>query len=378
MPLLVAVICSLFLFPKTREHRSLRQENEKLAASIGRHRDGSSGNRTPGKGGNGATSPGQRDERVSSAGGLGGELLDMSDEELVKFFLDLDNTLPNFRNELAFEEFVESASEGDLVAMIERMMMLELSNSIRDRMLDSPFRKLAELNPEKALTLAFEIPNYDHDLNRRRTAEAFSNWLKSAPEEAMAWFDNMESVGGLDAKTLRQSSDIRLGFEQVILSSFLKENYQEARARLMSLPEDLRRDVILFDYSSAQFAEVLQKGGLGNLGQLIREFTPPSDHAKNLSSLATMLTWMPVDAGESFEKLAAGMGASPEESAEMAKALASQIMFSRTVSFSPPDANAFPSSRELLSQYAPGQEGQVVGRALSDIAAVDEWLHEHG
>ena len=374
VPLVVTLICALFLLPKLREHRSLRKENETLEGAIHRHRERLSGvGQTGGRHSEGKSSV-RRDGLTTRGRETGGTLMDLGDKELVKFFIDLDKTLPNFQNELAFREFIENADEDELVAFIGRLAALGLSNDIRDRMLERPLAKLGELNPEAALNLIFELPNYDHDGYRRGTTMAFSNWLKSDAAKAMAWLDGMESRGQLDAKTLRQSSDIRLGFEQVILATYLKDDYEKTRARLMSLPQELRTDVLLFDYSDAQFGELLRNGGLGNLGQLIRELTPVSDHAKNLSSLATMLTWMPLDTGESFEKLVGGMNASREESAEMAKALASQIMFSRTVSSSPPDANAFPSSRELLSQYAPNEEGQVVGKALSAIATTNGFM----
>jgi hypothetical protein len=260
---------------------------------------------------------------------------------------------------LDFEKRLAAMSREELIAALDEIDSLGLSEDQRAELLEKLLGPLIEKDPRYALDrFASEIEG--NETVRAPLAKALRDWAKKDRAAASQWLNKQIDAGNFEAKTLDGKSEARVEFEAAILESLLAADPTAAAARLAGLPEDQRREVL----EKLPFAD-LSATEQATYAALIRGQVPADERAGTFADLAGKLA-----TGGDYEKLNAfldGNQATAEErSAAAGQAAQSQLEnLANKRSISRADVD---SLRRWLDTQAPGQTDAMTGKALGEAA----------
>ncbi len=263
---------------------------------------------------------------------------------------------------LDFENRLAGMSREEIIAALDEIDRLGLSEDQRAELLEQLLGSLIEKDPQYALDrFVSEIESYE--VVRAPLAKALRDWAKKDAAAASKWLDKQIAAGNFETKTLDGKSEARVQFEAAILESLLAKDPAAAAARLAGLPEDQRREVL----QQLPFAE-LSASEQAAYAALIRDQVPADERAGTFADLASKLA-----TGEGFEKLDAFLDAnhatSEERSAAAGQAAESQLEnLAKKGGISRADVD---SLRRWLDTQAPGQTDTMTGKALGEASQSD-------
>jgi hypothetical protein len=260
---------------------------------------------------------------------------------------------------LDFEKRLAAMSREEIIAALDEIDSLGLSEDQRAELLEKLLGPLIEKDPRYALDrFASEIES--NETVRAPLAKALRDWAKKNRAAASQWLDKQIAAGNFEAKTLDGKSEARVEFEAAILESLLAADPAAAAARLAGLPEDQRREVL----QQLPFAD-LSATEQAAYAALIRGQVPADERAGTFADLAGKLA-----TGGDYERLNTFLDANhatPEErSAAAGQAAESQLEnLANKGTISRADVD---SLRRWLDIQAPGQTDAMTGKALGEAA----------
>lgn len=140
----------------------------------------------------------------------------------------------------AFKKRVQAMSNEELIANIEDIMKLDLTESQKSNLLTTFFDTLVDRAPEFALRHLF--------LSSARKYQAVSSawvkWSTSDPAAATGWLDEQISAGTIDPKSLHGNDGLRIPFEAHLVKLLLTSDPAAAIQRVENLNPDWRDHVI--------------------------------------------------------------------------------------------------------------------------------------
>jgi hypothetical protein len=261
---------------------------------------------------------------------------------------------------LDFEKRVLDMSREDIIAALDEIDLLDLSDEARQALEEAMLDSLIQKDPQYALEHFGSSIKNDPDGLGFQLASALRAWAKKDLKAATAWFDRKIAAGDFESKSLDGKSEIGQQFEAALFDSLLAADFGAASARLTALPEDQRRE-ILQQVSFAELSPDAQKA----YANLVRQQVPQDERAGSFASIASEL----VD-GQGYGKVDAFLNsvqATPEERIAAARQTAeSQLeILSRKENLTRQDID---SMRAWLAKQAPDQVDAITGKAIAEAS----------
>ncbi len=220
-----------------------------------------------------------------------------------------------------FKKRLTPMSREDLIANLDQIAALELSNTRRSQLDSAVITPLMQIDPEWVL---------NHFTDRLRDGlplpTAFGLWAKKDPVKAIAWLDARIAAGNLDSKRLNDTGDQqhRNPFESGLIDVLLASDPATAARRLSALPEK-QRDALLSSMTTNPMSnrvhnEPLTEGNHLAFANLVRSQLPADRHAPILAECLPY-TW-DVEEFPRFNAYMDVIEATPEERISCAEAFA--------------------------------------------------------
>ena len=140
----------------------------------------------------------------------------------------------------AFEKRLKAMDAEELIANIEEIMNLDLTENQRYNLISEFIGPLIVQDPELALRRLFgRMGQADQALS-----EAWQKWSERDLGAATVWFDEQIAAGKVDPKRLDGSDGCRADFEGQLIKLLLASDPAAATRRMENLHPDLRDDII--------------------------------------------------------------------------------------------------------------------------------------
>lgn len=278
------------------------------------------------------------------------------------------NGMGDMRTMIHLQQRLLSMSKEELVAALEEIASLDISNDARGMLEQMLIGPLIEKDPELALTrFADRVRDQKNGL-AWQLSNALGKWTAKDPEKACAWFDKQIEAGVFDNKSLDSRNQTRNQFEGSLISGLLGTNPDDAGRRLGGLPEEQRSEVLSF-YAFQQLKDQDQLA----YAKLVRSQIPENAQA---STIANQTSRMVMQGG--YEKVTEYLdrinASASERSASVARAADSKIQnLSRQKTLAREDLDAM---RTWADAQAPGSADRTTGSALGNAIGGDRLKFE--
>lgn len=222
----------------------------------------------------------------------------------------------DMRTTMRLSRQLMSMSRDELIAALDEIAALDLSESSR-RVLESMLiGPLIEKDPEFALAKFIGRINEEKSGMRWQLSRAFGEWAKKNPAAATAWFDQQIAAGTFESKSLDGKSQQRMFFEGAIIGTMLASNPEAASLRIAALPEDQRREVLqnhvlnsLKEEDQLAYARLVRKSlsekdGQRCIADLVNRLTYESDDYSSLTECMNRIEATPAERAASVESAA--------------------------------------------------------------------------
>ncbi len=256
------------------------------------------------------------------------------------------------------EERLASMSREEIIAALDEIEGLDLSDEERDALISEILDPLIEMDPQYALERFGNKIKDDPDGIGSQLSSAMRAWAQKDLAAATAWLDRKIAAGDFDSKTLNGQSDVREEFEAALLESLIEKNPAAAFARLDAIPENQRRDVLEY----LPFGE-LSSEAQKSYADFLRGLIPADERAGSFAHLASEL----VTDGDfsKVDQFLNSVGANPEERVAAARQTAESVITSLGNKGGVTRQNMH-QLRSWLAKQAPGKEDELTGRALGE------------
>lgn len=214
-------------------------------------------------------------------------------------------SIQNLRMNLRLQSRLKKMSATEILTTFDELAAAGVSReglSAVERMF---FDAAAEKDPQ--LTLRhFEsaLADGDHPLGGP-VSTTFGRWLGKDPAQATAWLDEMTAAGKFETKRLDGVNQTLLNCAGPVIASLLGSSPADALARLQSLPEERRLEVL------KRNCGVLKPGEELAFATLVRQGLPEGQRTDGFRDVATRMAF-----DQGFTKVGEFLdtiGASPEE-----------------------------------------------------------------
>lgn len=154
-----------------------------------------------------------------------------------------EGSVGGMRELLEFKRRLANMTPLEMADALDEIASQDMSAYGRRRLEWEIMEKLIEQEPGLALT------RFTNHLGERygigmALPDAFSNWAKTDPAAATAWFDKQIADGKFDRKSLDDLHDMRRVFEGKLMTRLLETDPALAAQRISSLPDDQRAGVL--------------------------------------------------------------------------------------------------------------------------------------
>ncbi len=283
-------------------------------------------------------------------------------KEVAAMLLDMEkgSSTHDLRAQMAFQQELRSMSRDEIIAALDDIEKLGLSDEARELLESSMLEALIKHDPEYALKRFADRIEGDSNEFSWQLSTAFGQWAKTDLAAAMKWFDDQVRDGKFDSKSLDGRSDTLLQFESELMESMIASDVNSAAQRLASLPEDQRREV-LEKLSFADLSPAEQKA----YTDLVRQYIPADERQGSFAHIASQLV---DDSG--YGKVTAfldAVQATPEERAAAAKQTADSQL-EQLADEGKVTRQAVDQLRDWLKQQSPGNVDSLTGKALAEAA----------
>ncbi|MBK1828671.1 hypothetical protein [Haloferula rosea] len=259
------------------------------------------------------------------------------------------------RSQMKLQRFILELTDEELIAGIEEMDSLDLGARLKASLESMLIGQLIERDPAVGM-------GYFHRLDREEhgwmLARGFGRWLESDAGAAMAWFDQEIDKGTFESRSLDGRQEERKRFESVLLRSLLKTNPDAASARLQTMPESLRFEVL------SAYGQWNDPGKFEGLAELARANLSAekcdevlAQHARHLASQSE---GDPRKISQYLEKIEA----TAEEREHIAESVALTLMMAEGGHQGVLRLEVMEEIQAWVSEEAPGSLGRVTGKIL--------------
>lgn len=267
--------------------------------------------------------------------------------------------MPDMRAMMKLQTKLMALEGPELVAALDEIAALELSNEARRSLESTLINLLAQKDPQLALDRYFDKLSDQHSTGNWQLAHAFQQWVGKDSAAALAWFDTQVAAGKFESKSLDGKSQSRLQFEAAVVASLINTDPDAAGKRIAALPEDQRRDL----FQQGMLLNV-KPGSEKAHAALIREHVPENERGQAFSSMTAM---MMVEGG--YEKVGGFLEeieATPGERKEVAKQAATnklqQLSHQGKI-----DRAAVDEMRTWITAQAPDDVDTITGESLGNL-----------
>ncbi|NJR42733.1 MAG: hypothetical protein HC767_08755 [Akkermansiaceae bacterium] len=115
-------------------------------------------------------------------------------------------------------------SREEIIAALDEIDRLDLSDEERDALISEILDPLIEKDPQYALERFADKIKTDPDGIGSQLSSAMRAWAQKDLGAATAWLDRKIAAGDFDSKTLDGQSDVREEFEAALLGSLIEKN----------------------------------------------------------------------------------------------------------------------------------------------------------
>lgn len=269
----------------------------------------------------------------------------------------------DMREMLRLQQQVSAMSRDDLVRSLDEISALELPPEARQRLEAMILGPLVEKDPEFALTRYVDQTGNTGGGMQWQMNSGLASWAKKDLAASTAWLDRQVAAGKLDSKSLDGKNPTRMQFEGTLIAAILSSNPDAAAARLASLPENQRSEVLgnsigssIKDEDQAAYAE------------LVRDQLPEKDQAGALARIATQLAWK--DGYDDVNAYLDRINATPAERAavvgQAADSKIQKLSHSGVIT-----AGNIAEMRQWAQQESPAIAENVTGKALARATEVN-------
>lgn len=264
----------------------------------------------------------------------------------------------DMRAMVALQKTLLALSTGELLAGLDEIAGLDLSDDARRQLEATMIGILANKDPQAALErFADRIGGSDGGL-AWQLANAFQSWSAKDPAAAAAWMDSQVAAGTFDNKRLDGQHDPRIRFEAGLIQQLAASDPAEAARRLALLPEDQRDEVF-----SNPFHFRIRPGSEKAVADLIRSQVAPGERLSTLGRSAAPLVRQGYEqVGEFLGTIDAG---AEERAAVVGEALKERFKREDEMTTSVDETRAW-----ILAQ-APADAERLSGEALAHLSG---WL----
>lgn len=365
LPVLILTICVLLLAERQGRIWSLTGEIEERSRNSPVAAAPSSRDHLP--------APGNPDPR--SSGRNPANPVEISDEELVRTVEKLARMVRT-AEKLArttqsasavaaivkpIDDLLRNLSQDEITAFFRRLRLLELADGPRRDLQRVMLWKLASLHPGLAIDLAASTPSFDLNAAADLHDRAFSNWIKEAPEKALAWLDQQITEEAFESKTIESSHRARLMLERSAIEHVLATNQEAAIARLDALPSEFREQI--FAMSPALVHKSENDSGCA---RLVRESVPEDRRELTFQRLGSLLYHL--GGYDRVGEFSAATAANDTERYAMVLQVAREQFCRMGTRNEPISTEVLASLRTFVSTQSPGSVARIQGIALSAYA----------
>ena len=271
LPSAAIVVSAVWLTIQRRELSSLESSNGTIAAAIARA-----------QGGGGTPEEASIASRMRAQPFHRGGKIDWA--QVAQAARSSDGA-PDMRAMVSLQKVLRGLSTAELLAGIEEIRRLDLTDRAREQVESTLIGILAEKDPALALEkCAPDLLKSASGVLTWQFAEALKKWSADDPAAAAAWMDARIADGSFVSKALGDENGSRHRFEAALIESLVGKDPAAAAARLALLPENERAQVF-GSHGSLQFKPGQSKA----LAGLVRSQLPEDQRLPVLTRLSSSL-----------------------------------------------------------------------------------------
>ncbi len=271
-----------------------------------------------------------------------------------------DGEKAQLRAIIDLQQRLQKMSRGELIAALDEIDALGLSESEREEIVTMILESLIKLDPQYALARFVDQIESSSSSIGYHLAGAFGKWAKTNPAAATAWFDQQIAAGKFESRTLDGRSEMRASFESELLETLLSDDLAAAARRIQALPEDQRREVL----EQLEFSQ-LEPREQTAYASLVRDLIPADEREGSFAHIASQL----IHEGDyaQVSSFLDSVQAAPTERAAAAKqaAVSRMEMLAQDGGISRTEVD---NLRAWVKQQAPDQADTITGKALAEAS----------
>jgi hypothetical protein len=289
-------------------------------------------------------------------------------KELSARVLEMRQTggMGDMRAMIRFQQQIQAMTRDELANALDEIATLDLPQDAAEMLEQMLIGPLCQKDPEFALTRYLDRLHDERGGLSWQLSTAMMEWSVKDPAAATAWFDNQIAAGKFDSKSLDGRSQPRMQFEGSLIGTLLSSDPAAASARLHSLPEDQRQDV-LQHYTGNALKDEDQLA----YATLVREELPESEQLDTLASMASRRAWN--DGFTETDEFLERIKATPAERAASVQQVAQQKI-SRIASNKKVTRENIETLREWATTQAPDAVDAMTGKSLAQAVRGENTL----
>lgn len=219
------------------------------------------------------------------------------------------------------------------------------------------FNAASEKDPERTLRHFDGLLSGEETSMRGSVSTAFHKWFFKDPATATAWFDETIAAGKFESKRLDGQNQTLLDFTTPVIQAQLASDPAASLARLKTLPEGQRVELL------QKFSEIAQGTELA-FADLVRQGLPENQRETAFLNATTLMAIQQgfAKVGEFLDTI----GATPEERSGIAQTTACAGLAQRMTRNDQANPKALVHGmREWLARQAPHEADRISGTALA-------------
>lgn len=190
------------------------------------------------------------------------------------------------RTMIRLQQRIQALSTQQLISALDEIAGMDLPDESRLKLEQMLIGPLCQKDPELALNRYIDRIGDDRGGMSWQLSNAMKEWAKKDLGKATSWFDRQIADGKFDSKSLDGKSRSRMNFEGMLIGTIIANNPAAAEARLQSLPQDQRGEV-LRNYTGNAVKEEDQLA----FANLVRSQLSTKEQTETLAQQASQMAW---------------------------------------------------------------------------------------
>jgi gas vesicle protein len=200
--------------------------------------------------------------------------------------MEKDGGMGEIRTMIRLQQRIQALSTQELISALDEIGGMDLPDESRLKLEQMLIGPLCQKDPELALNRSIDRIGDDRGGMSWQLSNAMKEWAKKDLGKATSWFDRQIADGKFDSKSLDGKNRSRMNFEGMLIGAIIGTNLAAAEARLQSLPQDQRGEV-LRNYAGNAGQEEDQLA----FANLVRSQLSAKEQAKTLAQQASQMAW---------------------------------------------------------------------------------------